>query len=514
MDSSKLWIWIAILVAFVVITPWWMYSEMRIDVPAKHMAILMKKTGNDLEPGMIIAPTQDYKGVQKDVLTEGRYYYNPYVWNSEVVPQVEIPEGKLGVRIRIYGEDLAAGELIAWKETQKGIVPEVLRPGRYPINGFIQGTTPVRNDYAEMIELHDPVSIPAGYKGLLTNLAATMPEKANQILSPKDCRGVQADCLEPGTYYLNPYVQETRLIDCRSQRYNLQDIGFPTRDGFWVSLEGIIEFRVKPETAPTTYILFNEERSGKALDEEVIAKVILPNARAYTRLKGSNHSGKEFITGDTRVTFQEDFQTAMKVTCGAQGIEVIQALITTIRPPEQIADPVRRRQIALQQESQFTKEIAQQASEQDLAVQKATVLQKQAKVAADQAVVAVTTQALQRQEVAVIEAQKRLAVAEQQLLAAKDQAAAIMATGKAKADVVMFANEAEAAGWKRSIAAFGNNGNEFARWTLYKKLAPAFKGMMVNTQDSPLMDVFRTFDSKRQWTTTPAANAPITPSKN
>ena len=136
-------------------------------------------------------------------------------------------------------------------------------------------------------------------------------------------------------------------------------------------------------------------------------------------------------------------------------------------------------------------------------MQQATVKQKREKVAADQGVVAVTTQAMQKQEVAVIEAEKRLAVAEQQLLAAKDQASAIMVKGKAQADVVKFANEAEAAGWQRSIKAFGNNGNEFARWTLYKKLAPAFQEMMVNTQDSPLMDVFKTFDSKRQWATAP-----------
>jgi hypothetical protein len=45
----------------------------------------------------------------------------------------------------------------------------------------------------------------------------------------------------------------------------------------------------------------------------------------------------------------------MKSTCDDQGIEIIQALITTIKPPEKIADPVRRRQIALQQEAQYKK---------------------------------------------------------------------------------------------------------------------------------------------------------------
>ena len=97
----------------------------------------------------------------------------------------------------------------------------------------------------------------------------------------------------------------------------------------------------------------------------------------------------------------------------------------------------------------------------------------------------VTTEAKKKQEVALIDANKRLAVAEQKLMAAKDLAAAIMAKGKADADVINFANQAEAAGWQKSVAAFGGNGNEYARWTLYKKLAPAFRSMMINTDEQP-----------------------------
>jgi regulator of protease activity HflC (stomatin/prohibitin superfamily) len=499
------------VLAAVIAIPSFMYEECRIDVPNKHIAVLTRKVGKDLQSGAVLALTPEYKGVQKDVLTEGRYYYNPYEWTWQVVPQIEVPEKQLGVRIRMYGEDLHAGELIAWKETQKGIVPDVLRPGRYPINARLTGGADSRHNYAEMVELHDPINVPAGYKGLITDLAGRTPAKANELVSAKGDRGVQADTLEPGTYYLNPYLQEVRLIDCRSQRYNLTDIGFPTRDGFWVSLEAIIEFRVKPEQAATTYILYNEERASKTLAEEVITKVILPNARAYTRLRGSNHSGKEFIAGDTRVTFQEDFQKAMKSTCDEQGIEVIQALITTIKPPEKIADPVRRRQIALQQEAQYRKEIEQQAAEQELAVQKATVEQKKALVAASQEVVVVTVEAKKKQEVALIDANMRLAVAQQKLMAAKDQAAAIVAKGKAAADVIRFANQAEAAGWQKAIAAFGGDGNEFARWTLYKKLAPAFRSMMVNTDNSPLMDAFKAFDPKSR----PASkDSSATPPKN
>jgi regulator of protease activity HflC (stomatin/prohibitin superfamily) len=507
--NERIWIVAAAIVLLIAAIPVFVYQECRIDVPNKHMAVLTHKIGTDLEKGAVLALTPEYKGVQKDVLTEGRYYYNPYSWDWDVVPQVEIPEGKLGVRIRMYGDDLPAGDLIAWKENQKGIVPEVLRPGRYPINAWVTDTAQDRQNYAEMVELHEPVLVRAGYKGLITDLSSPMPKDANELVSAKGERGVQAATLEPGTYYINPYLQEIRLVDCRSQKYDLKDIGFPTRDGFWVSLEAIIEFRVKPESASTTYILYNEERANKNLAEEIITKVILPNARAYTRLRGSNHSGKEFIAGNTRITFQEDFQKAMKSTCDEQGIEVIQALITKIQPPEKIADPVRRRQIALQQEAQYKKEIEQQAAEQELAIQKATVQQKKDLVAASQEVVVVTTEAKKKQEVAMIDANKRLAVAEQKLLAAKDLAAAIMAKGKADANVIDFANQAEAAGWQKSVAAFGGNGNEFARWTLYKKLAPTFRSMMINTENSPLMDVFRTFDAKPSpATASPNSQAP------
>jgi regulator of protease activity HflC (stomatin/prohibitin superfamily) len=489
-----------------------LYSAFLIEVPAKYMAILVHKTGRDLDNSQSIAPSDEYKGVQTAVLTEGRYYYNPYNWSWAVVPQIEIPAGKLGVRIRLYGENLTTGELIAPLDSQKGIVPEVLYPGRYAINAQLANLPGTgrfdsgANHCAEVIELHDPVTIPAGFKGVMTLVSAKLPAKANEVVVPKgvEARGVQSETLEPGTYYLNPYMAKVSLVDCRSQRYNLEDIGFSTRDGFWVSLEGRIEFRVNPKEAAKVFVLYRELSSGggadastSSIDDQVIQKIIVPNTRAYTRLKGSSHSGKEFITGETRAKFQEEFQREMQSTCAIQGIEVLQALITRINPPEKIAEPVRRRQIALQQEKQYKKEISQQEAEKDLAVQKATVLQRQTQIGAEQEVVVLTVDAKRKQEVAVIDANKRLGVAQKKFEAAKDLAAATMATGKAEADVVRFQNEAQAAGWRTAIQAFNGDGAEFARYTLLKKIAPAFKAMMVNTENSTLMDVFKAFKTNK-----------------
>ena len=511
---GSMWARVFLLAVFalfpIFVLPYFIYTQCRIEVPIKHMAILIHKTGKNLENGQEIAPVftkedgtkvREYRGVQSEVLGEGRYFFNPYCWDWVIAPQIEIPEGKLGVRTRLYGDNLTPGNLIAWKENEKGIVPAVLRPGRYPLNAWVVGQSKrdSGDSYAEMIELFDPVTIPAGFKGVVTLLSAPMPDDPNSLLVEAGRRGVQKETLDPGTYYINPYVKRICLVDCRSQRFDLafEDggaMGFPSKDGFWITLDGRIEFRIKPEEAAKVFVIYNDSSNGERIDEEIVNKIIMPNARSFCRLRGSNHSGREFIQGETRVQFQKDFQEHLAEKCESQGVEVIQALITKIRPPKKIAEPVQKREIAKRTAKQYEQQILQQASEQKLAVEQELVKRKKTIVMADQEVVKVVTDAKRRKEVAVIEANQRLAVAKFELEAAQDLAAAIVAKGKAAADVIRFNNEAEAAGWKHSVEAFGGQGMEFARWVLLKKLAPAFRSMMVNTADSPMMDVFKGYD--------------------
>jgi regulator of protease activity HflC (stomatin/prohibitin superfamily) len=246
-------------------------------------------------------------------------------------------------------------------------------------------------------------------------------------------------------------------------------------------------------------VTYNEDKNdvnGTRVDEEVIKKVVLPNARSFCRLRGSDHSGREFISGDTRTQFQDDFQKSLEAACESQGIEIIQALITKINPPQQIAQPVRDRQIAVEKRKQYGKQFLQQDSEKQLAIETEMNKRLQDMVEAQKQVNKMTTEAKQAQEIALIEAQKQLKVAELELQAATDLAAATLARGAADAKVIEFQNEAEAAGWKKAVAAFGNNGDEYARWSLLKKLAPAYRSMMVNTHDSPIMDIFRQYEQQ------------------
>ncbi|CAE7860287.1 unnamed protein product [Symbiodinium microadriaticum] len=486
------------------------YRQFRIDVPSRHMAVLTHRTGKDLPNDMEVAPDATYKGVQKEVLNEGRYFYNPYSWDWEIVPMVEIPKGKLGVRIRLHGEELPYGHVVAQKKEQKGIVAEVLKPGRYAINALlIDGKTkqPVKprekDNYIELIELHNPVVIEAGHKGVVTNLSGDMPEDPNVLLVEEDRRGVQEKTLDPGTYYVNPYMVRVNEIDCRSQRFNLaenKDMGFPSKDGFWVSLDGVVEFRIKPESASKVFVTYNEDYNdtdgNERVDEEIVKKIIMPNARSFCRLRGANKTGRDFIGGETRVEFQNNFQTAMQTACEPLGVEIIQALITEIKPPQAIAGPVRDREVAKQKLQQYKQQELQQQQEALLAVEKEKVKQRQALVSADQEVVKLTVKAEEEQEVAVTKANEDLEVAKLRLEAAKDKAEAIVAQKKAEAGVIEFNNEAEAAGWKKAITALGS-GDAFARFTILKRLAPSYREIMTNTADSPLMRIFEQFDADK-----------------
>jgi regulator of protease activity HflC (stomatin/prohibitin superfamily) len=478
------------------------YSEFRIDVPERHYAILIRKTGLDLENNQEVAPTADHKGLQLEIKNEGRYTANPYVYDWRVYPMIQIPENKMGVRVRLYGDDLPYANYVAMTDTQKGIVKEVLRPGRYAINAVIRGEEDKRpKDYVEIIELYEPIVIPAGFRGVLTNLAGPLPETPNTLLSPEGFRGVQEKALEPGTYYLNPYMYQINIVDCRSQRYNLggstgKEMGFPSKDGFWITLDGIVEFRVNPDKVAEFYVVYNDVANGDEIDEEIVQKIIMPNARSFCRLHGSNSSGRDFIGGETRGGFQTAFQDALRAQCKGQHIEIVQALVTKIIPPEAIADPVRRREVAHQRKSQFIQEELQQKQEALLATEKALVLQKQQLVQAQQEVNSLTTKAEQDQEVAVTLANQRLEVAKEKLEAAKDEAASITAAKRAEAAIINFQNEADAAGWKKAVEAFNNDGNAYAQYVMHQKLAPSFRSIMSNTADSPLMKIFENFNNK------------------
>ena len=473
-----------------------LYNLCKIEVGTGEQAVLIRREGLELEPDMELAPTPKdgthyYKGVQtggpnNGVLTEGRYFYNPYVWAWEIGPQFIVPAEKIGIRIALSGEDMPAGQILA-EPGQKGILREVLKPGRYPYN-----------PYAEMIELHDPETIPAGFRGVVTRLAGPMPKDPNVFLVEEGERGVQRKTLDPGTYYLNPYETRVSQVDCRSRRFNLGQEGemsFLSADGFPITLDGVVEFRVLPEKVAEMFVKYNESANGDAIDEEIIAKIITPESRSLCRIGGSKLSGGQFISGQDREKFQTDLVKNLTANCQKQGIEILAVAITSIQPPEDITQPVQQREVAKQKLSQFRREKLQQLSEAKLRIEVVLAEQKKRVVEAEQEVVEKTTKAEEEQQVAVTLAEQKLKVAQTQLEATKDKASAILAKAEAEAEVIKFDNAAEAAGLAAQVAAFEGDGAAMARNMLLGKIAPSFRTILGNSE-GPLMDLFSQFTQR------------------
>ena len=470
-----------------------LYHECKIEVGTGEQAVLIRKVGLDLERDMELAPprkngTDYYKGIQTEgpnggVLLEGRYFYNPYYWSWEVMKQFVVPGDKIGVRIALSGTDLPAGQILAGPG-EKGIKADVLMPGRYPYN-----------PYAESIELHDVVTVPAGFRGVVTLLSGQEPKDPNVFLVRTQERGVQPVTLEPGIHPINPYERRVSLVDCRSKRFNLAQesaMDFLSADGFPITLDGAVEFRVMPDQVAEVFVKYNEDDNGDEIDDEIIKKIITPESRSICRIGGSKLTGVQFISGADRQKFQDDLVTSLTENCKRQGIEILAVAITSIQPPEEIAEPVRLREVAKQELAQFQQEKIQQVSEAQLAVQVVLAEQKKRMVEAEQGVVEKTTRAEQDQKVAVTLAEQKLKVAATQLEAAKDKASAIVAKAQADADVIRFNNKAELAGLAARVAAFDGDGAARARNTLISKIAPSFQTILSNSE-GPLMDLFSQF---------------------
>ena len=109
------------------------YNVCKIEVGTGEQAVLVRLAGLDLEPDMELAPPpvngRYYKGVQaggpdNGVLKEGRYFYNPFFWSWEIGKQFVVPDGKVGVRIALSGDDLPPDQVLA-EPGQKGILRDV-----------------------------------------------------------------------------------------------------------------------------------------------------------------------------------------------------------------------------------------------------------------------------------------------------------------------------------------------------------------------------------------------------
>ncbi|MGA0369668.1 MAG: SPFH domain-containing protein [Kiritimatiellia bacterium] len=457
----------------------------RIEPGEGKIAILIRKTGEDLPSGQILALTPDQKGIQLEVLSEGRYFKNPYTWAWQIDQITDIPAGKLGVRTRLFGKDLENGKILA-EEGTKGILPEVLMPGKHRVN-----------PYAYHVELFDAITVRAGHVGVITSLVGddmlSSPgsggeTKTNTFLVGDGNKGVIAAVKDPGTYYLNPYLYSLVEVNLQGQRFEMSGedrISFLTEDGFTVEVEGTIEFALRRDSAALL-----SHRVGDM--DDIIKKIILPRARGFSRIEGSKHPAINFIVGQTRQGFQNDLDQYLRDRCADLGVEIRSVLVRKIQPPDQIAAINRDREVAVREAEKYEQQITQARSRAELVRQEMLALQNKEKVESDTERIRAVINAQQALEVQLIAARRDLDVATIQLEAARFEADAMLLKADGERDAVKADNQAQEAVFAAEAAALGS-GQNLARLVLVQHLAPRIETILSNDRGGVLGELFQAF---------------------
>lgn len=192
---------IAALLALAVVLAYglvWQWGFCRFYVPPNHMAVIISQGGKELPPGQILAE-KGQKGVQREVLGEGRHFRDPVMFERKIVPITLIPPGKIGVVTSKVGDELPAGEFLA-DPGQKGIWRTVLGPGKYRLN-----------PYGYKIDIVDAMSVPIGYAGVITSLSGGQAPAGE--FAGDNQKGVRKDILQPGLYYVNPEQYKVDVLE-------------------------------------------------------------------------------------------------------------------------------------------------------------------------------------------------------------------------------------------------------------------------------------------------------------
>lgn len=472
------------------------WTSFRVYVPPDSCLVLIRKTGSPRPSGQDIAePGQ--KGIQRETLGPGRYFLNPWSWDWELKPLVDISAGnpitwreqftesgagykvpqttgewpQVGVLVNRVGKPAPEGQQVV-DAGFRGIQRDVLTPGTYRINPYVYE-----------VKMHPATVVPMGCCGVVTSLLGEMPAlqtsseasigpdgqpivdkpKVVRELAGPGQRGVQRDVLPPGIYYINPYAQQVKVIwigyNLMSQvkgDANTEIISFPSKDGFTVDVDVTVVWGLHPA--------HTAEMISEVGDADRIKQIILSQIRSICRNLGSDYNSTEFISGESRERYQQSVTDTLRRVCREKDLEVLIALISNIQVHGGTA--IVEGQLDLKQTIQRgfiarEQELTKQA-QRETATVRANL--EEAKVAVDVARETITAETRMRvaeiaadaeKEAREIDAQRDLEVAQIERQVAELDAQTTRLLGKAHADVERLKNAAEADGKRMMVEAFG-----------------------------------------------------------
>jgi regulator of protease activity HflC (stomatin/prohibitin superfamily) len=450
----------ALLAAFVLVFYFgiWEWVICRVYVgPGEGLVLTSKFGAENPNPDRDRVVAEGTKGVLREIRGEGRHFINPVRFQAETRAEVvEVGLDEVGVVKSLTGESLPAGEFLA-EEGQKGILRRPLTPGRWRLN-----------PYAYEVTKEKATFIRPGYVGVSTRLSGPFPPEG-QLAGPTQ-RGIQKDVLQPGLYYLNPREFKVEQVWVGYSEITLDDVTFPSKDGFTIQLDVSVVWGLLPKDAPTIMARFGNPQA-------VINKIIRPQLESICRIEGSKYGAKEFIEGSTREQFQKMFTEQLFNETKTRNIDVLIGLVRDINVPLEVRSPIQNEKIAA--EEQLTKEDQRKSQmvQNELEALKSEVTKGVREVGAETEKMVGSIKAEGQKKVATTGADRVVAVAEVQKKVAELRAEQERILGKAEAEVAELMQRAEADRFKRNVAALGDP-EAFASYIFATKLPAELKIQM------------------------------------
>jgi len=516
----------AISLIILIVLAWgvWQWFFCRFYVEPNEMAVIIAQTGDELPPDQILAK-KGQKGVQAEVLGEGRHFRDPIRYVREIMPVIQIPPGKIGVVTAKVGDDLPPGEFLA-DPNQKGIWRRVLGPGKYRLN-----------PYGYSVEIVDAISIPIGYAGVLTSLSGDQTEAGAFAMARQ--KGVRKDILQPGLYFVNPKEYKVDVLEIgvnqvsllgkeggevitkstmaaqnrameRLQSNVLEQQRQSRLDYLAEAAQSVMRMpsdksTARPSAEPgkkarsvqtsgdsmatlglAQYVEF-PSRDGFEISLDmtvefellpdliasifssygdlpaVVDKIIMPQITSISRNKGSEYRAKDFIVGEGREIFQTELTRSLAATLKAKNIIIHNALIRHVGVPMQILDPIQQASIAIEQDL-TNKEMQNTAKKQaELNTEQTLIEQRRQQVAQETSKLKAEIGADQQKQVAEIQAETMKKVADIARETAAIRADRVRKLANAEATAIKMVEGEKANGLLLRAQAFGDP-QAFSLW--------------------------------------------------
>lgn len=444
--------------------------------------IVAKQFGDPLPTGHIIARNGE-RGPQQEILGPGWHFgFIPFIYEVHLTRVMTIEPGQVGVVSARDGQPLPEAQTFAppWANAQDMLnAPKFLAGAGYrgPQTTILTPGTYRYNTALHQIRSIAALQVPAGQVAVIkSNTGKVLPNDSriytvvNGVpLVPRDFRGIWAEALMPGAYYLNTEAFVPTFVKTTQRTYTYQaaasmpaavraaqpqqgrpaqtavaaspdqdwSVSVRSKDGFSFPVDVRVACAVEAANAPYLVALLGnpdqmvkDEQEDETL-EVLEARIILPVVRAVFRNVAESMTALEFVARRSEIERNAAGRITAelaryKVTC--DGVYVGNIHLDATEPGRKLLATQTDREVALNQEKLFGQ-------------------QKLAEVARANLVRA-TEEA---------EQQRNLAAAEYKVRIEAENAKAQVARAKGEAESQVITGEGRAKAYRMLVETLGQN---------------------------------------------------------